>query len=95
MAKGKTAANHDILEYALTHLEREREVIQNKINHIRQQLGKRINSLGAAVAGEAAQAAPAKGKRVLSAAARQRIAAAQKKRWAAHRKAKSTAKKSA
>jgi hypothetical protein len=82
----KDTKNTDILRYALTHLERERDDILQKIAHITRQLGERT----AASAGEVPQdseAAPRK-KRVLSAAARKRIAAAQKKRWAAHRKAK-------
>jgi hypothetical protein len=82
----KNTKNIDILRYALTHLERERDDILQKIAHITQQIGDRPTS----VSGEASQpsgAAPRK-KRVLSAAARKRIAAAQKKRWEAHRKAK-------
>lgn len=80
--------NIDILRYALTHLERERDEILQKIAHITHQLGDKIASYAAPSApAPAATAAPRK-KRVLSAAARKRIAAAQKKRWEAHRKAK-------
>lgn len=81
--------NLDILRYALTHLERERDDIVQKIAHITHQLGDKIASYAASAAPQAvaAVAAPRK-KRVLSAAARKRIAAAQKKRWEAHRKAK-------
>ena len=84
MAKGKSSTNTEILRYALTHLEQERDAIQAKIDHINSQLGRK----SAAVA-EPAAATPGRTKRVLSASARRRIAAAQKKRWAAHRKAKS------
>lgn len=84
--QSKNTKNTDILRYALTHLERERDDILQKIAHISQQLGERGSS-SAAEAPQAGGAAPRK-KRVLSAAARKRIAAAQKKRWEAHRKAK-------
>jgi hypothetical protein len=82
----KNTQNTDILRYALTHLERERDEILQRIAHISQQLGERSAS-PAAEAPQTGGAAPRK-KRVLSAAARKRIAAAQKKRWEAHRKAK-------
>jgi hypothetical protein len=89
MARPKSInSNSSILEYALRHLEQERDEIQDKIDSVRRQLGGKIASAPASVA--AAVAAPASGpgrkKRVLSAAARKRIAAAQKKRWAEHRK---------
>ncbi len=84
MAKGKSSTNADILRYALTHLERERDEIQSKIDHIKSQLGESVSAPASAASDTAAS--PRK-KRVLSAAARKRIAAAQKKRWAAHRKA--------
>jgi triosephosphate isomerase len=85
------ANNNEILAYALRHLEQERDEIQAKIDHIRQQLGVRAN---ASVAAEpVAAAGTGKARRVLSAAARRRIAAAQKRRWAAHRKAKKAADK--
>jgi hypothetical protein len=87
MARGKTDQNAMILEYALHHLERERDEIQAKIDHIRRQLGARLNGSGSHVT-EAPAAGP---KRVLSDDARKRIAAAQKRRWAAHRKAKAKA----
>jgi len=90
MARPKNTGNTrntDILRYALTHLERERDEIQQRINHITQQLGGRATSSPADEARQTETAAPRK-KRVLSAAARKRIAAAQKKRWEAHRKAK-------
>jgi hypothetical protein len=89
MARPKNTGNTkntDILRYALTHLERERDEIQQRIAHISQQLGGRSSS-PAGVAAPVDTAAPRK-KRVLSVAARKRIAAAQKKRWEAHRKAK-------
>ena len=89
------ANNNEILAYALNHLEKERDDLQAKIDHIRQQLG--IRSVAAAPEAAApARAGKAKVvKRVLSASARKRIAAAQKRRWAAHRKAKKAAAKSA
>jgi hypothetical protein len=86
MAKGKANQNAAILEYALRHLERERDEIQAKIDHVRRQLGgKAVNSPP-----PSASAAPRR-KRVLSESARKRIAAAQKRRWAEHRKAKAKA----
>ena len=39
MPRGKSNQTAGILEYALTHLERERSEIQTKIDHIRRQLG--------------------------------------------------------
>jgi hypothetical protein len=83
MARGKANQNAAILEYALRHLERERDEIQAKIDHVRRQLG------GKAMSSQA-QSEPHL-KRVLSEAARKRIAAAQKRRWAEHRKAKAKA----
>lgn len=88
MARGKSVQNEGILEYALHHLERERDEIQAKIDHIRRQLGSRVShSPAGSVPAAPAPSEPRK-KRVLSEAARKRIAAAQKRRWAAHRKAK-------
>lgn len=88
MARGKADQNSAILEYALRHLERERDEIQVKIEHIVRQLGRRP----AAAAGATPTPAGTPGtKRVLSEAARKRIAAAQKRRWAEHRKAKTKA----
>ncbi len=84
MANGKSSTNVEILRYALTHLEAERDQIQAKIDHIRTQLGQRVS----APASPAAAALPGRKKRNLSASARKRIAAAQKKRWEEHRKAK-------
>ena len=100
MPRGKSDNNTGILEYALRHLEQEREDLQEKIDHIRRQLGIRVVGTAAVSAPVAEAAAPAAGtsgraKRVLSAAARKRIATAQRKRWAEHRKSlKTTAKKS-
>lgn len=93
MARGKSDQTAGILEYALRHLEQERDEIEAKIQHIRRQLGGRISTV---VPEPAAAAQPAIGpaprrKRVLSEAARKRIAAAQKRRWAEHRKAKAKA----
>jgi hypothetical protein len=88
MAKGKSNTNTDILRYALTHLEQEREIIQEKIDHINSQLGQKVSATAAA----GTEAAPRK-RRTLSASARKRIAIAQKKRWAEHRKAQAKAAK--
>jgi hypothetical protein len=95
MPKEKPSQHTEILEYALSHLEAEREKIQDKIDAIRQELkgGKTVPARRnvAAVVPAAATAAPAaapRKKRVLSEAARKRIAAAQKRRWAEHRKKK-------
>jgi hypothetical protein len=85
------ANNTEILAYALRHLEQERDEIQAKIDHVRQQLGGRAHA--PATAEPVAVAGTGKTRRVLSAAARRRIAAAQKRRWAAHRKAKKAADK--
>jgi len=94
MARGRSDQNAGILEYALHHLERERDEIEAKIAHIRRQLGGRSASAPAAAAGPSAVssngALPAR-KRVLSESARKKIAAAQKRRWAEHRKAKANA----
>jgi hypothetical protein len=92
MPKGKPTQHAEILEYALSHLETERDNIQSKIDAIRQQLktGKsapaRKSVASAAPAEATATAAAPRKKRVLSEAARKRIAAAQKRRWAEHRK---------
>ena len=91
MPKGKSDPNTSILEYALRHLEQEREDIQTKIDHVRRQLGASVSAPAAAAAAPEAAAAPGRKKRVLSAAARKRIALAQKRRWAEHRKAKGKA----
>jgi hypothetical protein len=92
MAKGKADTNVGILEYALRHLERERDEILAKIDHIRRQLGgrPRLTATPEPAAATPQTAAPRR-KRVLSEAARKRIAAAQKRRWAEHRKAKAKA----
>ncbi len=88
MARGKSDQNSGILEYALRHLEQERDEIQAKIDHVSRQLGVRSGGLAAAPATAPAAASAPRRKRVLSEAARKRIAAAQKRRWAEHRKAK-------
>jgi hypothetical protein len=85
MAKaGKADQNNEILEYALRHLEKERDEIQVRIDGIRRQLARKPVGRPRSTPQETT-AAPA-AKRVLSEAARRRIAAAQKKRWAEHRK---------
>ena len=98
--KVKSDDNTSILEYALSHLERESAEILAKIAHVKRQLGWSAKAPAAApvaapakeaevVAAPAAPAATAtRKKRVLSPAARKRIALAQKRRWAEHRKAK-------
>jgi hypothetical protein len=88
MARAKADQNAAILEYALHHLERERDEIQAKIDHVLGQLGGRTNSAPMDTPKAAVAAPVAPKKRVLSEAARKRIAAAQKRRWAEHRKAK-------
>jgi hypothetical protein len=85
MARGKSDQNTGILEYALRHLERERDEIQAKIDHIRREIGGR--GAASAPAADSTSSEPRK-KRVLSEGARKRIAAAQKRRWAEHRKEK-------
>lgn len=87
----KSSTHTDILRYALTHLEHERDAIQAKIDHIYTQLGEKVSAVVAAVT---APASVPRKKRTLSAAARKRIAAAQKKRWAEHRKTAAKAAKS-
>jgi hypothetical protein len=87
MARGKSDQNAAILEYALRHLERERDEIQAKIDHIRRQLGSRVSGSYSTPVTPGISSEP-RNKRVLSEAARKRIAAAQKRRWAEHRKAK-------
>jgi hypothetical protein len=91
MARPKSTTNSSILEYALRHLEHERDEILDKIDIVLRQLGGKVAAPTAAVAAAPA-AAPARKKRVLSAAARKRIAAAQKKRWAEHRKSQAQVK---
>jgi Arc/MetJ-type ribon-helix-helix transcriptional regulator len=87
----KSNNNADILRYALTHLEQERDAIQVKIDHINSQLGKKVS----APADSAEKGAAPRKKRTLSASARKRIAAAQKKRWAEHRKSQAKPEKAA
>ena len=95
MARGRSDQNAGILEYALHHLERERDEIEAKIAHIRRQLKGRSATAPISAAGSSAVAldgaTPPVRKRVLSESARKRIAAAQKRRWAEHRKAKANA----
>jgi Arc/MetJ-type ribon-helix-helix transcriptional regulator len=93
MAKITANDNEEILRYALSHLEKERDAILEKIAAIRAQLGVRRGRPPLAARSEAATSAPAveKKTRVLSPAARKRISAAQKKRWAEARKATASA----
>jgi hypothetical protein len=85
MPRGRSDQNREILEYALQHLEKERDELQSRIDIIRRQLGGRVTSSAAPASQPSAPSAPRK-KRTLSEAARKRIAAAQKRRWAEHRK---------
>jgi hypothetical protein len=87
MARTKDNENAAILEYALHHLEMERDEIQAKIDHVRRQLGGKAAGSPAPPVTASPNSEPRR-KRVLSEAARKRIAAAQKRRWAEHRKAK-------
>jgi hypothetical protein len=75
----KTIVDDATLQMALVGYQIEKQQIENHIRSLQAQLGgKRV------VAGPGlVSAAP---KRIMSAAARQRIAMAQKKRWAEHRK---------
>jgi hypothetical protein len=91
MARGKENQNAAILEYALRHLEKERDEIQAKIDHVRRQLGGKAGGSSAPSAAASSNSSEPRRKRVLSEAARKRIAAAQKRRWAEHRKAKAQA----
>lgn len=50
MARGKVNQNLAILEYALRHLEMERDEIQAKIDHVRRQLGGKAVSSSAQAA---------------------------------------------
>jgi hypothetical protein len=68
MARGKSDQNAAILEYALSHLEREREEIQAKIEHIRRQLGGRASVNSSATSATPAPSSAPHAKRVLSAA---------------------------
>ena len=80
MARGKNTNDLETLKMALVGYQAERQKIDDKISQIEGVLkGKQIAD-GTAPSGKAGR------KRVLSAAARNRIAAAQKKRWAEHRK---------
>ncbi len=87
MARAKPDENAAIPEYALHHLERERDEIQGRIDRIRRQLGGRLSG-SAATPGNSSAVSSEPRKRVLSEAARKRIAAAQRRRWAEHRKEK-------
>ncbi len=86
MPRGKSDTSTEILEYALLHLERERDAMQQRIDAIRSQLGAKPGKSTPKPQAVAAEASEARPRRVMSEAARRRIAAAQKKRWAEHRK---------
>ena len=86
MAKSRNIDDLTTLRMALVGYQVEREKIDAKILEIEGRLkGQRVTLPSAAAAPRA--------KRVLSAAARNRIAAAQRKRWAEHRKRAAAAKK--
>jgi hypothetical protein len=76
----------DLLPYALAGLVQRRDEIIAKIAEIRAQLAGEVIAAPVAGAKSAATKKRGKGKRVLSAEARERIAAAQRLRWAATRK---------
>jgi hypothetical protein len=75
-----------VLEAALVGLELRRERLDQQIAEVRRLIGGRGTRKAAAT-----QAAPARKRRKLSAAALKRIADAQRKRWAEWRKEKKTA----
>jgi hypothetical protein len=93
MAKTKSVQHTGILEYALRHLEQEMAELQEKIDHVKSQLGVKVAAVQKVLVAAAAPAAGGRTKRVLSPAARKRIAAAQRKRWAEHRKSLKASKK--
>ncbi|MES1257097.1 MAG: hypothetical protein ABUS51_01655, partial [Acidobacteriota bacterium] len=78
MARDKSDLSTEILQYALRHLEKERDDLQIRIDGLRKQLGRRSGSQ------KLSQEQP-RAPRVLSESARRRIGAAQKKRWAEYR----------
>lgn len=84
----KNDTHTEILRFALTHLEAQRDSIREKIDHIHRELGDKPGG------GEAVSiiAARTPGQRSLSVAARKRIGAAQRKRWAAFHEGKSKAR---
>lgn len=85
--KNNTAA--EILRYALSHLEKQRDDFQQKIDYIHTQLGTDPGTGGHVVSIKQPVSVATRPKRVLSVAARKRIANAQKKRWAEfHKKQK-------
>jgi hypothetical protein len=80
-------ANHPLLDEivlnaALMALDKKRAEIEEQIAEVKRQL--RANGAGE----RTMSAAPARKKRVLSAAARKRIGEATRRRWAAYRKAR-------
>lgn len=83
MARGRSTTQDSVtLQMALIGYQIEKQKIEEKIRQIQAQLkGKRI-----VLSSDGASQPSGGRKRVLSAAARNRIAAAQKKRWAEHRK---------
>ncbi|HLK50411.1 MAG TPA: hypothetical protein VKT49_19860 [Bryobacteraceae bacterium] len=79
-----SAGDADFLAAALRGYEQQRSQIEARMAELRKELGRRGagNSAGA---WSGSTSAPARKKRTLSAAARERIAEAQRKRWAAAR----------
>ena len=81
MARGRSNEDTATLQMALIGYQIEKQRIESRIQEIQSLLkGKRV-VIGSGAAGE-----PARRKRQLSPAARERIAAAQRRRWAQYRK---------
>ena len=87
MPRGKTQ-DRSILAMALVGYEVEKKKIEDRIQEIRNKLGKVTAKVRRALSNNDQPK-----RRKLSVAARKRIAAAQKKRWAEHRKAAAQANK--
>jgi len=77
-----------LMEAALVGLRAQRERIDDQINMLERELGKRGPGRPASMASSKSPQKAAKKRRTMSPEARERIAAAQRKRWAAVRKAK-------
>ena len=94
MPRGISNQDHAMLNMALVGYEIEKNRIEEAIQNIRAQLGRKGPAPSKSIAKKTAPApAKATGKRVLSEAARRRIIAGQKRRWAAHRKQLAEGKK--
>jgi cell division septum initiation protein DivIVA len=86
MARSKKVGDLSTLQMALVGYQIEQKKIEEKIREIQAQLKGRASATTTSNSAASSAEKPARGKRVLSPAARKRIAAAQKKRWAEHRK---------